>query len=292
MKNTRKKMLLSSVAMLLVALVALGSATYAWFSISKTVSANGIQVKAVTESGLAISIHKDSSKAWDQWSESSVTYTGEATDKNLVSCDTVTKAGTDVETTDLNGFFPGSVTHAEGGTWTADNTKVTDFKSVNTPAGAAQDVSDVLGAMPDTSAQVSVINKTYFAAYGVAVKSASSVTRNNVTAKINITQPSGVAANGVNIARVALIDEDGKVLATYGVTESNAKAVESVTSGVPTMVNQSLTNSGTATTVASTLGATEKSFTMLVWMEGEDADAVNAASGIAANIAIEFEYAY
>lgn len=55
MKTTkRSKMLLSSIAMLLVALVALGSATYAWYSINRSVTADGISVQASAVGGLQI----------------------------------------------------------------------------------------------------------------------------------------------------------------------------------------------------------------------------------------------
>ena len=54
MTNTkfRKRALLSSVAMLLVALVALGSATFAWFTDDPTADATGLSVKASTSTGL------------------------------------------------------------------------------------------------------------------------------------------------------------------------------------------------------------------------------------------------
>lgn len=57
MTNTkfRKRMLISSVAMLLVALVALGSATFAWFTQNTTAYANDIHVKALKSSNLVVS---------------------------------------------------------------------------------------------------------------------------------------------------------------------------------------------------------------------------------------------
>lgn len=57
MKNTtfRKKALLSSVAMLLVAIVALGSATFAWFSSNANVTASGINVKTSQATNILIS---------------------------------------------------------------------------------------------------------------------------------------------------------------------------------------------------------------------------------------------
>lgn len=54
-KSFRKKALLSSVAMLLVAMVALGSATFAWFTSSTTATASGINVQTVKASELQIS---------------------------------------------------------------------------------------------------------------------------------------------------------------------------------------------------------------------------------------------
>lgn len=56
MTNTkfRKRMLLSSVAMLLVALVALGSATFAWFSVREDAVAKGLKAVTTAESSLTI----------------------------------------------------------------------------------------------------------------------------------------------------------------------------------------------------------------------------------------------
>lgn len=54
MKKSRKKMLLSSIAMLLVALVALGSATFAWYITNATVTAEKNQFSAASADGLVI----------------------------------------------------------------------------------------------------------------------------------------------------------------------------------------------------------------------------------------------
>lgn len=50
-----KRQLLAAIAMVLVAAIALGSSTYAWFVASSTVTAKGMNVQAMSESGLAIS---------------------------------------------------------------------------------------------------------------------------------------------------------------------------------------------------------------------------------------------
>ena len=61
MTNTkfRKRALLSSVAMLLVALVALGSATFAWFTSDPNADAKGLSVQATTSTGLVVKTESD-----------------------------------------------------------------------------------------------------------------------------------------------------------------------------------------------------------------------------------------
>ena len=60
--NSRRRVLISSLAMLLVAIVALGTATYAWFTSSTVATANGINVKTIQASELQIS---SATSGWD-----------------------------------------------------------------------------------------------------------------------------------------------------------------------------------------------------------------------------------
>lgn len=53
--NSRRRVLISSIAMLMVALVALSTATYAWFTSSTVATANGINVRTAKASKLEIS---------------------------------------------------------------------------------------------------------------------------------------------------------------------------------------------------------------------------------------------
>ncbi len=73
MKNTRKKMLLSSIAMLLVALVALGSATFAWYADVTTVTAQTSTWNATTSSGLVIRHENDSYTGSDKTAQTAWT---------------------------------------------------------------------------------------------------------------------------------------------------------------------------------------------------------------------------
>ena len=63
-----RKQLAAAIAMTLVATVALGSSTYAWFTMNKEVSVKGMQVKAQAEAGLLINEVKTAGD--DYWDES------------------------------------------------------------------------------------------------------------------------------------------------------------------------------------------------------------------------------
>lgn len=64
MKQTsRKKVLLSSVAMMMVATVSLSSATYAWFSTKTTATAEGVNVKTSQASSLVLSLDQEEWKS-------------------------------------------------------------------------------------------------------------------------------------------------------------------------------------------------------------------------------------
>lgn len=70
--NSRRRVLISSLAMLLVAIVALGTATYAWFTSSTSATADGINVQTTKSSELKIS------KSDLDWQDS-ITYDGTKT---------------------------------------------------------------------------------------------------------------------------------------------------------------------------------------------------------------------
>lgn len=59
-----KRQLLAAIAMVLVAAIALGSSTYAWFVASGTVKAEGMKVQAKSEGGLAIRWAGKESELW------------------------------------------------------------------------------------------------------------------------------------------------------------------------------------------------------------------------------------
>lgn len=65
--KSRKRLLISSVAMLLVAMLALGTATFAWFSTSTTAKANNLKVQTIQASNLLIRKGTGGSAASKDW---------------------------------------------------------------------------------------------------------------------------------------------------------------------------------------------------------------------------------
>ena len=68
-----KRQLLAAIAMVLVAAIALGSSTYAWFVASGTVTAEGMKVQAKAEGGLAIRWAGETSELWSTSASANMT---------------------------------------------------------------------------------------------------------------------------------------------------------------------------------------------------------------------------
>lgn len=66
-KSFRKKALLSSLSMLLVSTVAVGSATFAWFTSNPFASAKGLQMKATSSKGLMIQTQSHRTVSSNYW---------------------------------------------------------------------------------------------------------------------------------------------------------------------------------------------------------------------------------
>ena len=122
MTNTkfRKRALLSSVAMLLVALVALGSATFAWFTANPNAEAHGISMKTTAAAGLVIATDTDLVNGAKRWSHSATLNTGGSTfNAQPVSQDQSAPANFwKVDAADADAFTAGSdaMTAATAGT--------------------------------------------------------------------------------------------------------------------------------------------------------------------------------
>ncbi len=191
MKNTtfRKKALLSSVAMLLVALVALGSATFAWFAANPNADATGISAKTTASSGLVIAT--DTEK---DWSHNANLFVGKDT-VNLQPAN---------QDQDAAATLVG-IAAADSKSWEA-----------------SEDAS--LSPVGDTAFYA---EKVYFR---LSDNSADEPTAQVKLQKVQINAVSGAHLAGA--IRVAVADQNGKVLATYATTEAGKKDGETTLDAV------------------------------------------------------------
>ena len=201
MKNTtfRKKALLSSVAMLLVALVALGSATFAWFTANPNADATGLKLKTTAASGLVIRTTTD-----PNWSHNAL----------LDAVDDPADNGTKVVANpDVRDFQPVSQNQTNG---TFVTTGAEDSGAYGRDEG---DVATGRPAAAINAAQTGMYysERVYFRL------SDGSKAEDDVT--INLTGVSIDVADGATMGgciRVAVAKPNGEVIATYA-TEENAE---------------------------------------------------------------------
>ncbi len=187
MKNTtfRKKALLSSVAMLLVALVALGSATFAWFAANPNANASGLSLKTTAASGLVIRTETDTT-----WSHDAALYKGQT------------------EAKDLQPVSQNQATAANFVTVEADASDKWEMKKgaeIGTAASSAYYKEDVYFKLTTGSA-------------------AEPTAKVNVTG-VTITKTEGGEPALYNAIRVAIADASGKVIATYAPSTAGANGV-------------------------------------------------------------------
>jgi hypothetical protein len=283
MTNTkfRKKALLSSVAMLLVALVALGSATFAWFASNPTVTASGIKMTASASTGIKImsasEITAGLTKSAANFTQTGVvlhaiadpTKVGEGEGKKPA----VTERGdliSDTDETHINLSEPiipsidSDPVLSSGSNWyNASGVDATDG-SKNTTFGAK-----ALGASNSYTEDIWTIRTD--ATKAEQIKSATVTISNN----------SGIG----QAVRVALLGNDGKLLGVWAPSSRTASGYD----GDETP--SSITNAAASGSPINFTGKFqdvstdgESKVTVVVYLDGEDGNATSAAAA-AANLA-------
>ncbi len=270
MKNTksRKKILLSSIAMLLVALVALGSATYAWFTVQKTVTADKMKVTVAKQAGIKITT--DNGSHWgtnEHWGD------GTAVDNSLfpVSFNTASNATG-------AGYAPSAADH--DGRYTDNTGAITGFTAVETPL-------DLKPTTPDATTHDAEKAGSYFAVYRFGVKNdtdaGTTVARTGVKAKIEL-DTAAEGEGGATYVRAALVSDDfATVYGTYAnaaaaTTDNPQQLAISAISPSVTTAAQTLIAFGSLSSALANIPAdgTVTYYNIVVWFEGEDADCVDA----------------
>ena len=296
--SSRKRLLVSSVAMLLVAMLALGTATYAWFTSNKSVTANGMKVKASSAKGLQIT--GTNGAAWGP----SYTFTGTNTTPATLTPVSApyTTGSTSLSYANFTNYFdPGEVGGSTGGAWAteADNTTFknwAEYTSFPSAAASGEAISSTTGAQK-------------FIAYEVGVKSTGEAI-SNVKMKVSYANDTTTADKSADYIRVAVLKQAGEstditgdqILTVLG-SETSPNAISGLTgttgSKVPSGVSvQKLDGTQNVTTgalesevaLSGKVTTTAQYFTVLVWFEGQDSDCVDANQQVQGNISINFSY--
>ena len=277
MKNTtfRKKALLSSVAMLLVALVALGSATFAWFTANPNAEASGLKLKTTAASGLVIRTETD-----PNWSHNAI----------FDAIDDPADNGTKViANTVIRDLQPVSQNQTDG-------TFVTTSAAKSSEYGRETDASKAtISAAPDGTFYA---EKVYF-----RLSDGSKATENAVINLTGVTITGAANASMLGCIRVAVADSTGKVIATYATNPANANGVL-LTGGTTDSFTKIEAAAGTkaeqvyagALTVNSST-TTAPYVTVYAYLDGQDTDCfsdnvgeINAAQ-IVTGITVDFALA-
>jgi len=251
MKNTtfRKKALLSSVAMLLVALVALGSATFAWFTQNPTVNATGLSLQATASAGLQI-----------------VSQTEKALGKDF-DVSTVLNASA-IGTTDPDGKTLGTPISLN-----CDESGVVFYTTQ-----AALETSYEKAAEAQISPAAAEVTEILYLRSSLEGGDPVTVTSAKVTISPSVEDDK--ATKLYNAIRVTLVDDSGTVIGTWspdGVANSYLTSTGIAMTTDPEtseQVAKKYTNAyvqGQAATMSKSVGYDTNSYvTMYVWLDGED----------------------
>lgn len=238
MKNTtfKRRALLSSVAMLLVALVALGSATFAWFVSDPTAKADGLAMKTTTSTGLVIDTQYDGN----------TTFTHDE-DFNVLPANSGTSPYTAVVA-----MSPASMT----------------------PTGAMKTVEAAAstGYIGKEGATIGTADTTTYFKENIDCKttdgSAATITKATVTFTAASASPTIAAA-----FRVALLDGN-TILATWAPAAGTKRYINDGVTTYPDAAlttTRSVVATGSQQTISVAIGAgSTKTLTLVAYLDGED----------------------
>ncbi len=263
-QTTRRKMLISSVAMLLVAMVALGTATFAWFTTNPTATASGLQMKATASKGLVIKTESTHSTATAAWAHTSYLNSNDNDTASKTTAVDLTPVSFDLSSSTALGTAY-TVEAASDDSWEADTSA-----KVSTASG---------GIATGNYYQ----EKIYCKVTGGAENATLSLT------SLNITTTSDDMANAIRIA----IDYKGTLIGTYGVklsrTNNYLVAPDDYVSGTTTYSLFTTTSKTFSTYSESselgTVGTSGNDYvTVTIYLDGEDeycySNAINASAFI------------
>lgn len=261
MKTTsRKRLLVSSVAMLLVAMLALGTATYAWFTSSTEAYADNMYVRTTKVSNLQINSKLDST-----W-RTHVDYGVGSSADNQKLTPASTANGVDWYYADaVKGDAFAANTATKVGTAPADNKNFNDYYFAdqlnikNAGQVTCENVKITVSGLTGDYSRLAIVPVTEKGGTTIAPL-ASAPEKTKWTDYIIDTQ--GETYNAAKGTSLRKLDTDGK---TWIVDTAN---VVSVTASSETVIE-----------VGNMDAEDVKYFNVYVWFEGQDVDCKNANSG-------------
>lgn len=268
-RTSRKKVLLSSVAMMMVATVSLGSATYAWFTNQTTATAKTMTVKANAAIGLKIMGDNDTEWKTDATFDNngnagvalnpvSVNYTDGAA---ITKITTATASSATVVT----GITDVSIPSFSDPVKNSDDYAVYQFKAAYTGEDADQYLYLTGLTIKDTVSGKNAANYARAAIIDNSTKSVVDV--------FDLTGGTTAALNGSSST-----DAQGKFVA--GTTDVTTTA-QAEKGGLDIKLSSSK--------LTKTDAEKPLSFSVLVWFEGQDADCKDDNAGNTAEIEMFFE---
>ena len=255
MKNTMRKAMLSTIAMLVVAVMSLTGVTYAWFTAGDYATVTGMTMNVATAAG-GVEVSADN-----------------ATWANNVTLTTNTDLVKPVSTANAKDFYDVEFNPANSA----------EIKAV---AGSASNVIVQKLYLRNTGTEDVSVNLNY-----TTITSAVNAKNNNKETDI------------VNAARMAVLNKDGAVIGgIYApATEGKYYAINNTTTdyfpayGAHTSATTEITTKGLADIVIplpkmpSATSYSVVEITVVIWVEGQDTDAINQNAGGAFDIALNFQ---
>ncbi len=273
-KNMRKKALLSSLAMLLVAVVALSAATYAWFTNSQKASISTINVTAAQASGLQIS----ATGATGTWGT------------NLDPTGTVPTTFVPSSSVDTSTFFSGGI--GEDGLLTASDVTIAgDTESTTTSVYMKNvfylktDAETATLKFDALSVQVGEKNLSESVRFALVYQGTADVaavtdsTTFDGTASTTIYEPKATSHSTSGAS--------GTILTTMALNQAVTSVDPGAVPAESTTAQVTVTDAAAGTEIV-TLPQGISKMVLYIWLEGQDVDCINGAAGDNIDVDISF----
>lgn len=283
--------------MLLVAMLALGTATYAWFSVNKSVYADGMQVTASAPKGLQVTIKNGAAS-------DAATSTNWASTMSYTASQQANVAAVSIPWTNANKklpanyFYPKTVkdgassANAILAADASNSAKFDEWQSKNTyPTITSASGSYAYGDVTDD-------NVTYLVAYTVGVRSTDNIASTTITAKLELTGTGNkyvkaAVIDNANASNITLTGGTTAIKEVYADADTSWNAITATTPAAAAV--GTVKASATTWTFTGLNGCGESTskaqyYTILMWVEGQDADCYDANPSLSGACKLTFSY--